>query len=113
MMEVGVEDPDLGDPVDRQAAALGGAADRLGVGAVVDAEGLASVIGDVGVDPGDALGGVGVDYGLAGLGALGVGRDLQAVDEGALDQVAGHAASCGVRAGRSGCLGVLDLPPEA
>jgi hypothetical protein len=39
-VEVRVEDPHLGDPVDGQAVALGGAPDRLGVGAVVDAEGL-------------------------------------------------------------------------
>ena len=61
-MEVRVEDPHLGDPVDGQAVALGGAADRLGVGAVVDAEGLAPVVGDVGVDPGDAFAGVDLDY---------------------------------------------------
>jgi hypothetical protein len=34
--------------------------------------------GDVGVDPGDAVGGVDLDHGHAGLGALCVGRDLQA-----------------------------------
>src|SRR5215218_5474673 len=110
MVEVRVEDPHLGDPVDGQAVACGGAADRLGGGAVVDAEGLASVIGDVGVDPGDAFGGVDLDHGQAGLSALGVGRDLQAVGEGALDHVAGHARSFGLRAGRSGCLGVSSRP---
>src|SRR5215216_2937860 len=86
-VEVGVQDPDLGDAVDGELVGLGGPADGLGAGAVVDAEGGLFVGGHIGVDPGDPLGGVAVDHDLAGLGPALVDGDGQPLGEAAFDQV--------------------------
>src|SRR5512132_1497308 len=52
-VEVGVQDPDLGDAVHGELVGLGGPADGLWGGAVVDAERGLLVGGHIGVDPGD------------------------------------------------------------
>ena len=59
---------------------------------VVDAERRVLVLADVGVDPGDAFLGVPFDHRAAGVRAAVVDWDVQAVWEGALDDVSGHAA---------------------
>jgi hypothetical protein len=67
-VEVRVQHADLGDAVDGELVGLGGPADGLGAGAVIDAERHLLVGRHIRLDPGDPLGGVAVDDDLAGLG---------------------------------------------
>lgn len=78
-IEVRIEHTHRGDGTHRQVVAARGLADRLGRRAVVDAERLAQVFTHIRVDPGDTTLQVVLDHGAAGLGALRVDRNPQAV----------------------------------
>src|SRR4029077_11506051 len=87
LVEVGIEDSDAGNAVDRELVALRGAADRLRAGAVVNTEGLPSVLADVGMHPGHADLGVAIHDTEAGGRALLGHRDCQTVRKGSFDHV--------------------------
>lgn len=60
--EVRIEDPNLGDAVDRQGGGLRGDPDRLGRRRVDEAEAAATVRRHEGVDPGHAFARIGANH---------------------------------------------------
>src|SRR5213082_543134 len=90
LVEIRIEDPNLGDALDREPVAAVCAPNGLGRGRIVDAEGLPLVHAYVRVNPGDLVGEVALDHRQAGLGAGLVHRNLQSVRKLSLDQIAWH-----------------------
>src|SRR5436853_7657668 len=91
MIEIGVENADLVDRVDRNAVLRPDASYRLGRGGVVNAEGLLLVGRDVGMDPADSFLRVVGDDSAERFGTSGIHRHVEAVGKCAFDQISGHS----------------------
>src|SRR3712207_2513888 len=91
VVEVRVQHAHPADAVHGQAGALGRLADSLGVGAIVDAEGLAVVLADVGMHPGHPHVRVLVHHTQAGGGPLDVDGNLKTTCKSPFDHVTWHS----------------------
>src|SRR5436189_4934939 len=91
-VEMGVEDADLRDAVDREVVACGRLPDRLRARGVVDAERLRLVFAHVRVEPGNALVGIPLHHVEAQRRTLSSSADRMSAGERALHQVAMHRA---------------------
>src|ERR1035438_7968817 len=93
VIEVGIEDLNLGDAADGEFAAARGAPDRFGRRTVVDAERLLLVRAHIRMNPGDLIAGVAVHDRETGPPAVGVDQNLQSVRKFSFDHISGHSGA--------------------
>src|SRR5204863_173931 len=89
-VKVGVENGDLGDPIDGEVVSLGRTPDRFRIWTVVNAERRQLVFADVGVNPRHADFGVFVDDAKAGRSPFFGDWDTEPIRKRTLDYVPGH-----------------------
>src|SRR5882724_2660388 len=89
-IKIGVENPHLGDALNRQLVATRAAANRLGRRPVIDAKRLPLVRAHVRVHPSDLVRGIALNNGQTSPGTVLVDGDQQPVWKLSLDDVAWH-----------------------